>query len=74
MNFYEKISRQKVEIPHSFDMTVSQLIDLIQNLQGYNLAHEAFKFGYMQGIRAERAGKSVLQDRDKNRMDTKKGA
>ncbi len=60
MNFYEKIEAQAVNIPSSFDMRVSQLTDLKKNSPGIvEFANAAFIFGYMQGVRAERAGKAV---------------
>ena len=61
MIFYEKIKRKDVTIPDSFDIRVGQMIDLKKNAPGmFEIMATAFRFGYMQGIRAERAGKAVL--------------
>lgn len=61
MNFYKKIKEKNFEILERFDISYSQIIDLKHNATGYfDLTYVAFKFGYMQGVRAERAGKAVL--------------
>lgn len=59
MNFYERIVKQEIRVPERFDMSYRQLIDLANNATGkFELIYWAFNFGYMQGIRAERAGKA----------------
>ena len=61
MNFYERINKKNVRVPDHFDMTCTQINDLNRNAPSrWDLIICAFKFGYMQGIRAERAGKAVL--------------
>ncbi len=53
MNLYEKIKRENVVIPPSFDLTVMQLFDLQDNVPDkYDKICSAFKFGYIQGQRA----------------------
>ena len=59
MSFYERISKQKVNIPDRFCMKVDQMIYLKENAKGiYDLMCVVFKFGYLQGVRSERAGKA----------------
>lgn len=61
MNFYKKIKEKDFKIPESFDIRYNQMIDLKHKATGYfDLTYVAFRFGYMQGVRAERAGKAVL--------------
>lgn len=53
MNLYEKIKRENLSIPQSFDLTVMQLFDLQNNAPDkYDKICSAFKFGYIQGQRA----------------------
>lgn len=53
MNLYEKIKRENLSIPQSFDLTVMQLFDLQNNVPDkYDKICSAFKFGYIQGQRA----------------------
>lgn len=61
MNFYEKICKKNVKVPDSFDLLLEQLVSLEHDAPNYLAAvYAGFKFGYMQGVRAERAGKAVL--------------
>lgn len=61
MSFYEKIKAQDPKIPDRFDITCGQVDNLKRNATGiWDLIGIVFKFGYMQGVRAERAGKAVL--------------
>lgn len=63
MSFYERIDKRDAKIPSRFDMTCGQADDLKRNAPGvWDMICSAFKFGYMQGVRAERAGKAVLED------------
>lgn len=58
MNLYDKIRNAECEIPESFDLKISQAGELIHNADPqdrYDLVYIAFKFGYMQGKRAEQA-------------------
>ncbi len=53
MNLYEKIKRENLSIPQSFDLTVMQLFDLQNNAPDkYDKICSASKFGYIQGQRA----------------------
>ena len=62
MNFYDRIAKQEVRVPERFDMRYRQLVNLANNAPGkFELIYLAFKFGYMQGIRAERAGKAGVE-------------
>lgn len=57
MDFYERLSKQNLEIPSCFDLRVGQMDSLKQNATGlFDLIYKAFLFGYMQGKRAERKG------------------
>lgn len=59
MKLYEKIKAKNIEIPHRFSMNLSQILDIYDNSKGKADAMAvAFEFGYMQGVRAERAGKA----------------
>jgi len=59
MNLCERINRKKSGIPDRFDMSFSQVREIRDNSKGSTDAIcTAFKFGYMQGVRAERKGKA----------------
>lgn len=61
MNLYDKIRNAECEIPESFDLKISQAGELIHNADPqdrYDLVYIAFKFGYMQGKRAEQASRT----------------
>lgn len=61
MNFYEKIKNSDAQIPDNFGMRANQMLDFACHARdNWELICIVFKFGYMQGIRAERAGKAVL--------------
>lgn len=61
MSLYERIEKKCVSIPDRFSMSIGQVNDLIRNAPGkFSLICIVFEFGYMQGVRAERAGKAVL--------------
>ena len=61
MSLYEKIENKELNIPARFDMGSKQMTDLYKNSPGkFEMMASAFRFGYMQGIRAERAGKAVI--------------
>lgn len=77
MNLYDKIRNAECEIPEAFDLTIPQADELIHNADmqdRYDLAHTAFKFGYMQGCRAEQecrtnkpGGKRTESEADRSR-------
>ena len=61
MNLYDKIRNAECEIPESFDLKISQAGELIHNADPqdrYDLVYIAFKFGYMQGKRAEQISRT----------------
>lgn len=61
MSFYERIVKKDIKIPECFDMTCGQAHDLNKNAESkWDLLFYTFKFGYMQGVRAERAGKAAM--------------
>ena len=61
MNFYERIKKKNIRIPESFDMNVMQMFDLQKKAtEDFDIISIAFKFGYMQGVRAERLGKAGI--------------
>lgn len=52
MNFYERISKKKVEMPVALDIELGQMIDIETHSAGImDAMWIAFKFGYMQGER-----------------------
>ena len=56
MNLYEKIKRENLMIPVAFRMKFEQAEDLLNHAPGdFELALSSFRFGYMQGQRAEKA-------------------
>lgn len=59
MNLYDKIRNAECEMPESFCMTIGQVLELIDNSPSEDdLVWTAFKFGYMQGKRAEQISKT----------------
>ena len=61
MNLYDKIRNAECEIPEAFDLTIPQADNLIHNADAqdrYDLVWTAFKFGYMQGKRAEQISRT----------------
>lgn len=63
MNLCEKIRKENVKIPESFDMSAKQLRDIHDNaLDEFDALDLAFEFGYMQGQRAEKAKGSKAVD------------
>ena len=61
MNFYERINKKSVVIPERFDLRYSQYVDLKNNAPGkFELISTVFTFGYIQGVRAERAGRAEI--------------
>lgn len=61
MNLYNKIKSTEFEIYKSFEMKSGQMLDFVQHSHNsYDLAYIAFKFGYMQGCRAEQHKKYVV--------------
>lgn len=57
MNFYEKVMEKEFNIPNRFDLYCRQATDIKDNSEGlFDAMICAFRFGYMQGIRAERTG------------------
>lgn len=60
-SFYERISKNEIKIPDRFDMRYSQFLSLVGNAPNPSeMVIAAFKFGYMQGLRAEKAGKAGI--------------
>lgn len=57
-DFYKKIMEEPAEIPASFEMTYQQFMSLLRAPSITDTIYTAFKFGYLQGVRAERAGKA----------------
>lgn len=58
INLCDKIREEELEIPQSFDLSVKHLYDLQNNVPDkYDKICLAFKFGYMQAQRAEKANK-----------------
>ena len=61
-SLYERIDKNTTKVPDCFDLRISQLYDLIGRAPGVSdMLYTAFKFGYLQGVRAERAGKAGVQ-------------
>lgn len=59
MSFYEKIKNENIEIPEKYQMTASQIADVAANAPDkWELLVCVFRYGYMQGVKAERAGKA----------------
>lgn len=59
MGLYDKIRNTKCVIPESFDMKIKQAMDILDNTKDrFEVACIAFKFGYMQGRRAEQVFKT----------------
>lgn len=63
MNLYEKIKRENLMIPVAFRMKFEQAEDLLNHAPGnFELALSSFRFGYMQGQRAEKANKTKVEN------------
>lgn len=63
MSFCDRIKKKNVKIPSRFELYSDQMLDFVRNTSdNWELINIVFKFGYMQGIRAERAGKAVLHE------------
>lgn len=59
MNLCERINNKDLGIPDFFDISVAQMLEIASNSRGkVDAVCTAFKFGYMQGVRAERKGKA----------------
>lgn len=59
MNLYERINKKESGIPDCFDISVAQMLEIADNARGrIDAVCTAFKFGYMQGVRAEKIGKA----------------
>lgn len=53
MNLYERVSKKKVAISSEFDIKLGQVIDIKEHGNGpLDMIWVAFKFGYIQGLRA----------------------
>lgn len=75
MNLYDKIRNAECEIPESFDLKISQAGELIHNADPqdrYDLVYIAFKFGYMQGKRAEQIFKTNKADGKRTESEAEK--
>lgn len=63
MNLYEKIKQENLRVPVSFRMKFEQVEDLLTNAPSdFELALSSFRFGYMQGQRAEKANKTKVEN------------
>lgn len=59
MSLYERINKKEKVVPDCFDMSIKQAFDLANETGSrIDAIYTAFKFGYMQGVRAERKGKA----------------
>lgn len=61
MSLYERIRNKGIilKMPEEYVPCVGQIIDLKKNAPDtWELITACFEFGYMQGVRAERAGKA----------------
>lgn len=75
MNLYDKIRNAECEIPEAFDLTIPQADNLIHNADAqdrYDLVWTAFKFGYMQGKRAEQIFKTNKADGKRTESEAEK--
>lgn len=63
MNLYEKIKQENLTVPVSFRMKFEQVEDLLTHAPSdFELALSSFRFGYMQGQRAEKANKTKVEN------------
>lgn len=71
MNLYDRIKNSKCEIPEGLDMKVNQAAELLKAAEThdrFDLMYTAFKFGYMQGCKAERILKTAETDMNRSRI------
>lgn len=62
MNFIEKIKLSRVKIDDRYAIRVSQMEEIVRDSDGaYDVVSNAFTYGYMQGIKAERNGKDKVR-------------
>lgn len=62
MNLYSRIRNTECDIPEEFDLKDEQVEELVSDAEmhdKYNLMRTAFKFGYIQGCRAEQYKKDA---------------
>lgn len=60
MSLYERINKKNIDIPSAFDLDTNALYDIKENsIDLFDLMVTVFKFGYMQGKRAERKAGAV---------------
>lgn len=70
-DFYERLSKQELDIPSNFDIRVGQVKSLKDNSTGLiDLIRKSFAFGYMQGRRVERFEReqSIPMEAEKNEI------
>lgn len=63
MNLYNRIKNADYEIPEEYDLKIGQAEELLHNVDihdRFDLVCIAFKFGYMQGCRAEQDRKYAM--------------
>lgn len=55
-SLYKRIKAQKVNVPENYDLKSEQICDIKNNaIDIFDLICTSFKFGYLQGRRAERS-------------------
>ena len=55
-NFIGKADEMRGKIPRGYQMTAPQICELVKERPGtFDMVVTAFNFGYLQGIKAERA-------------------
>lgn len=70
MDFIEKNKLSRVKIDDRYAIRVSQMEEILKDSDGvYDVVSNAFTYGYMQGIKAERNGKDKVRKEIDNIVD-----